>query len=698
MTPDTFDFLSDVRGTTIVFTHVTSPKSAIFSFDMASGQLTEIAPLAGSVRREAQIGDQTIAWHDFGFSSSGAADIVAYDRQSGMTTRLANDSALNLSPGISPDGTVITWEKCATITSPCATWVATLSNGTWTAQQVVSQVGGAQSHPDTDGTIMAYSANPGSGDQLLWQLVAGGTEQVLNLQGGKGSTPSISGGLIAFSHLPANATSHEIALYDVANNVLYNLTADIGAQPGADKQLTDISVTPAGQVRVVWQVQQTDLNIYAYTFSLAPPKYTLTDLGPMQLSAAPSGATALNGSGQVAGFLFDTTVGANQAFLWSSGTLNELGTLGGASSFGYGINAAGQVVGTADLSTSGGNTQRAFIWQKGAMSNLGDTNPAGNYSSAFGVNANGDVAGYQNDGFYHPVIWKAGIPTGATLLTTLPCIFTVCQGEALAINDLGQAAGWSNAAPSGSHAVMWDSSGQPTDLGTLGGTSNTQANGINKNGVVVGYSQLNTNLAPSTVHAFVWQGGNLQDLGAIPGPDPNASGTVVDTNSSAWGINSKGDIVGISALGQRKHVLFGGGGRAFLDTGGVMYDLSSLLVPGTNWKLEAAWAINDNGQIVGVGFNPSGVEHGYLLTPATAPTTTTLSSSVNPSVFGQQASITAAVSPTSSSSQTPGGNVTFSDGSNALGTAVVSLGNGSIQHLIARSRQPQHHRFLLRRR
>jgi len=668
------DFLSDVRGTTIVFTRMTPGQSAIFSFDTASGLLTEIAPQAGSVRREAQIGDQTIAWQDFGFSNSATvADIVVYDRQSGTTTRLANDSALNQWPGISPDGRVIVWGKCPTISSPCTTWLATLSNATWTAQQVSSQVETqAATHPDTDGTIVAYSANSGSGDQLLWQPVSGGAEQILNLQGGQGSTPSISAGLIAFSYLPANASSHEIALYDVANNVFYNLTGDIGAQPGADKQLNDISVTPDGQVRVVWEVQQTDLNIYAYTFSLSPLKYTLTDLGPMQISAAPSGATALNGSGQVTGFFFDSSFGANRAFLWNNDTLSEFGTLGGAASFGYGINNAGQVVGTSDLSASGGNMERAFLWQNGAMGNLGDPNPdPSNYSVAFGINSAGDVVGYEvgTDTYIRPIIWKGGTPVGATLLTPLACPYVVCQGEALAVNDLGQAAGWSIVSGGTYHPVMWDSTGQPTDIGTLGGTSYyNQANGINKNGVVVGLSQFD----PSTVHAFVWHGGTPQDLGTIPGLDPIYS-NLSDNCSSAWGINSKGDIVGISGYGTNTVVL-GGGGRAFLNTGGVMYDLTSLLVPGTNWKLEAAWAINDNGQIVGVGFNPSGIEHGYLLTPSTAPTTTTLTPSVNPSVFGQQVSITTSVSPTSSSSFTPGGNVTFSDGSNALETVDLTSG------------------------
>lgn len=122
-----------------------------------------------------------------------------------------------------------------------------------------------------------------------------------------------------------------------------------------------------------------------------PPSYTLTDLGRMDLSAAPSGPTALNSNGQVAGLYFNYTTQVNRAFFWSNGTLAELGTLGGPLSFGYGINTAGQIVGTASLSS---NDTRAFIWQNNVITNLGDTNPtSGIGSQAFGINSNGDVAG-----------------------------------------------------------------------------------------------------------------------------------------------------------------------------------------------------------------------------------------------------------------------------------------------------------------
>jgi probable HAF family extracellular repeat protein len=52
-------------------------------------------------------------------------------------------------------------------------------------------------------------------------------------------------------------------------------------------------------------------------------------------------------------------------------------------------------------------------------------------------------------------------------------------------------------------------------------------------------------------------------------------------------------------------------------------DLNSL-VPGSGWTLESATAINDSGQIVGMGTNPAGQGDAFLLTPVPEPCTLAL--------------------------------------------------------------------------
>ena len=413
-------------------------------------------------------------------------------------------------------------------------------------------------------------------------------------------------------------------------------------------------------------------------YSVAPPPsltYTLTDLGSLRGATwidqenVRRGPTALNANAQAAGFRLNLAFGDQPiGFLWDKGTFTDLGTGGGAQSYAYGINDAGEIVGTSNFVASSnftgdltGNSSRAFIWQNGVMTIL-DPDP-NNWSRAYAINKSGDVAGFISPGGVLPVIWKARV--GRTTLTSLPCSLAACQGEALAINDLGQAAGVSvGGNVNAFRPVMWDSNGQPTDLIPAPGDPGTsEANGINNNGVVIGYYQPQPSIN-NLLHAFRWQSGVFTDLGTI--------GT--DTYSSAWGIDSKGDIVGTSAT-TFSPILGGDGGRAFLYMAATqtMYDLTAL-VPGTNWRLNAGYAINDSGQIVGIGIAPDGSVHGFLLTPVITPTTTTISTSGTPSVLGQQVSFTATVTPTQSSSLTLTGNVTFNDGSTLLGTVALSSG------------------------
>jgi len=116
-----------------------------------------------------------------------------------------------------------------------------------------------------------------------------------------------------------------------------------------------------------------------------------------------------------------------------------------------------------------------------------------------------------------------------------------------------------------------------TDLGTLGGATSS-ASGINNNGMIVGKSDTGALDAKgkAIAHAFLWSGGQIHDLGALPG----------DISSSAAAINDSGQIVGASSNGSRSH--------AYLYDHGTFTDLGTL--GGTN---SSAQAINSSGQIVG---------------------------------------------------------------------------------------------------
>jgi probable HAF family extracellular repeat protein len=133
--------------------------------------------------------------------------------------------------------------------------------------------------------------------------------------------------------------------------------------------------------------------------------------------------------------------------------------------------------------------------------------------------------------------------------------------------------------------VVW-SNGRMTDLGTLGGSTSI-AYAINNVGQIVGHASPPN----SSVHAFLYSGGKMTDLG------------VFYDSSVAEAINSFGVVVGDSDT------------RAFIYTGGKLQDLNTLIPSGSGWVLTEATGINDTGQIVCNGYNASGYTHAFLLTP-----------------------------------------------------------------------------------
>ncbi len=116
---------------------------------------------------------------------------------------------------------------------------------------------------------------------------------------------------------------------------------------------------------------------------------TMTDLGTLP-GGTYSHAFGINNAGQVVGYA-NTADHLVRAFLYSDGTMTDLGTLpGGTNSYAYGINDAGQVVG---ISYNDDSDIRAFLYSNGAMMDLG-TPPGGTTAYATAINNAGDVVGY----------------------------------------------------------------------------------------------------------------------------------------------------------------------------------------------------------------------------------------------------------------------------------------------------------------
>ncbi len=215
-----------------------------------------------------------------------------------------------------------------------------------------------------------------------------------------------------------------------------------------------------------------------------------------------------------------------RAFLWANNKLEILPSLGGPYAAANAINAAGDVVGSAQTANG---ARHAVLWRRTQPRDLGLL-AQGDYSSARDINDNDQIAGEANlvpNGKPRAFAWYAG---SMRQLPILPG-GTLCTAQA--INARGDIAGSCDTAKGANHGVIWRD-GAVEDLGTLGDEeSPSTALDINQKGQVVGSSENDGKL-----RAFFWENGKMIDLNKTLTP---GSGWVLLVASR---INDRGEIVG----------------------------------------------------------------------------------------------------------------------------------------------------------
>ena len=325
----------------------------------------------------------------------------------------------------------------------------------------------------------------------------------------------------------------------------------------------------------------------------------------------------------------------------------------------HGINRQGDVVGTVSFQDPHFSEQ-AFVCHAGTVTFLDSSY----HSEAWSINDRGWIVGCmsQSDGDMQAALWlpgKAGeayrrmmlgkgiaravdacgqvaidampgaiwTPANANGLTgkrqTLPITNNEdtnvngvedTQGRAqvgniVGMNDAGQVVAWYMGGSTDGppiYTILWHK-GRVRKI--INNAHETRPNAINNTGQVVGMFTVAYHPDPDggfvgkyIYHAFQEEPGISRDLGTLSNRQ--------DDYSEALAINTAGNIVGWSgsdAYGQRT-------GVAFLYTRGKMLDLNASIPPGSGWKLLRAEAINDRGQITGIG------EHNghlalFMLTP-----------------------------------------------------------------------------------
>lgn len=306
----------------------------------------------------------------------------------------------------------------------------------------------------------------------------------------------------------------------------------------------------------------------------AAPGFTFKDLGT--LGGTYSAAYAINDKGQIVG-ASSRSDQSTAAVLWDTGTMTAMTSLDGAS-YAWGINNAGQIVGSAQKLVDGigytANLYQAVTWNAGVLQELptfftGILDPM--RGDAMEINSAGSIVG---NVFYVASIWSGG---SVSALDGVPGNHAFAQG----INDSDQVVGYWYGI-NGGGGFFW-SAGALTLLDGM-------ALDVNNAGIVVGMS--------SSGSAYLWDGQGYTQLDDWTGGYPNA-------------INEKNQVVGFAAGN--------GAMNGVLWDDGHFYGLDDLASDRGAWHIEYASDINELGQIVGYATNSDGEVHAFLLDPLSVP-------------------------------------------------------------------------------
>lgn len=288
----------------------------------------------------------------------------------------------------------------------------------------------------------------------------------------------------------------------------------------------------------------------------AVPRYTATPLGT--LGGAYSRAYAINAHGQVTGEA-QRADGTWHAFLWTEGAMRDVDTLGSVESQGLAINAAGHVVGCARSTGS----SFAVVYDGEHMQDLRTVTGDAKLACATGINDAGHVVGYR---------WSSPGPIKEPSFLYADGVVHDVRQAPVAINNRDDLAGTADRYLNPPLGWVRVAGAYLTPYPLLDWASQSFVFAINDDGRAVGWGG-----SPDGGEAFVFANGVRTDLG---------------TGFTPMAISNRGEIVGqIADHGS-------GEGRAALYTAQTRYDINALVVAGLDGAiLTLAVGINDAGTI-----------------------------------------------------------------------------------------------------
>jgi probable HAF family extracellular repeat protein len=301
--------------------------------------------------------------------------------------------------------------------------------------------------------------------------------------------------------------------------------------------------------------------------SAASTGVRIVDLGTLP-GGWPSYARAINGGRVIVGYSY---TGANfsgvpHAVRWQestpgsgSWTIQDLSSLitGSVMSEATAINADGGIAGW--MKNAAGEDVSFLLSPGGTLAFIAP--PAGkNGTFPYGVNVSGAVVGAArlNPDNTGATVRAFYYENGTTVL--LPTLSGMSQANA--INDDGTVVGYSVDAANVSHAVKWTNDGVNWQIAMLPGTANSAATAISATGRIAGSGcpPATPTSCVSASRAYLW---------ANDATTPTLLGTLGGQSSTAYGVNDAGDVAGESytKTGLQRAFFSGAGSGVLLDLG-----------------------------------------------------------------------------------------------------------------------------------
>ena len=315
----------------------------------------------------------------------------------------------------------------------------------------------------------------------------------------------------------------------------------------------------------------------------------------------PTTATGLNELGDVvAHFSQCGAASGNEAYLWTPASgMTMLDRLPGVlSATSADVNNTLQITGTM-----GGIATpfRAYLYDQGEWLDLGVL-PGAQWSGAGALTEKATVVGWSSNvmrGPHEAFRWEDGLMVGLDL----PIGPNSGAADINEAND--QVVGWMGANTSDRRAFLLEG-GQVRDLGVIPGGFTGSATAINGAGQITISGQFNPDHPGGFISGgFLWQDNERTDLGMLPGYDSMA----------VTGLNDSATVAGWCRAIDSGNAPDAG----FVWHAGTMINLNDLISCDLGIQIQRAEAINNAGQIVGRALDSEGVVVAVVLTPSENP-------------------------------------------------------------------------------